>query len=189
MSQPNDLATCVADQWSPAISDPSVMGWITVAAYGLTGLLSLIAAFRTTGWSVRLFWLTTCILMLCLMVNTQLSLHLVVSITARCLSQIQGWSEDWHLVRLVFVVAIALTGVNLAIVGFWILRKHLRQIGLALTGFGILVCFVLIRIVDFNGADPLLNAEVGSVQMKGILELVSVLLITVNAVVAIRRRN
>lgn len=187
MSQPDNLATCVAGQWAPGISDPSVMGWITVGVYGLAGLLCLVAVLRTSGLPVRLFWLAMAILLLGLMVNTQLDLQTALNAATRCLSQIQAGSEDGHLVQLVFVVAIAMTGVNLIAVSFWLLRKHLRQIGLALLGFGILIGFVLIRIVGINGADPFLNAQIGAVQMKWVLEMTGILLIGFNANVAIRR--
>ncbi len=187
MSVPPDLGACVADRWSPVIGDPGLLGWVTVAAHGLAVILCLAACLRPSDSIVRLFWLALAVVLLGLIINEQLDLQSAVTATGRCLSQIQGWYENRRIVQLIFIAAILMTGFNLAVFSLWVLRNHLRQIGLAVLGLIILICFVVIRAAGLHSFDLFLNTEVQSIRINWILELTSLALIAVNAIIFIRR--
>ncbi|WP_170476728.1 isopropylmalate isomerase [Ruegeria arenilitoris] len=187
MSVTDNLGACIADDWSPVIGDPSVLGWVTVAAYGLTAVLCLVASPRHPEGTVRVFWATLGIVLFALMINKQLDLQSALTAGGRCLSQMQGWYEERRAVQFIFIVAIVLTGFNIAIFSLWALRQHLRAVGLALIGLIILICFILIRAAGFHHFDEFLNTEIQSIRMNWILELTSIALIAINAIVIIRR--
>ncbi len=182
----NDLGNCIAEQWSPVIGDPSPVGWLTVAAYGVTALLCLRAA-RSFG--VRWFWLLLSLLLFALMINKQLDLQSALTASARCLSHMQGWYQDRRSVQVGFILAVIFCGFWGALVSLWFLRKHLRQIGVALIGFIALICFVLIRAAGFHNFDALLNADFLFIRVNWLLELSGIGLIALNAYWVTRRRQ
>lgn len=173
-----DFRACVATQWSPTIGDPSLIGWLTVAAYGIAALLCL-RAVRSPG--VPWFWLLLSMLLFALMVNKQLDLQSALTASARCLSQMQGWYEDRRSVQVGFILAVMFSGFWIALVCLWFLRKHLRQVGVALIGFILLICFVLIRAAGFHNFDALLKTEILSIRINWLLELSGIALIALNA--------
>ncbi|WP_299948038.1 isopropylmalate isomerase [uncultured Ruegeria sp.] len=184
-----DLHTCVTDQWSPTIGDPSPMGWATVAAYGATAILCFRSAHVPESRVVKLFWLALALLLLALMINKQLDLQSALTATARCLSQMQGWYEDRRSVQIGFILVVAFSGIWIALVSFWLLRKHLRHIGMALFGFVLLICFVLIRAAGFHRFDAMLNAEFLFIRVNWLLELTGIALIALNAIFASRHHQ
>ncbi|WP_052261538.1 hypothetical protein [Ruegeria sp. ANG-S4] len=185
----DQMSSCISQQWSPVIGDPSVLGWVTVAGYGVSAILCFAAWRRTTDGAVRLFWLVLSIFLVCLMINKQLDLQSAFTAAARCLSQFQGWYEKRRIVQVSFILAIMMSGTMVTAIAFWTLRQHLRQIGLALIGFAFLICFVLIRAAGFHNFDAFLNTEIQSVRLNWVLELTSIALIAANAVAALRRRD
>lgn len=183
----DDLRRCVADQWSPVIGDPSVMGWLTVVAYGVAAVLCFRAARAPTGRTVRWFWLILSLLLVALMVNKQLDLQSALTAAGRCLSRMQGWYEDRRVVQLGFILAVMASGLLVAMISLWALRRHLGQVGVALIGFILLICFVLIRAAGFHQFDALLRAEILSVRINWLLELSGIALIALNAAWVARR--
>lgn len=183
----HDLRACVAEQWSPVIGDPSLIGWLTVAAYGVTAVLCLGAWRRSDVRAVSWFWLILSVLLFALMINKQLDLQSALTASARCLSQMQGWYEDRRVVQVGFILAILVFGVMVAVLMLWALRRHLGQVGVALIGFILLICFVLIRAAGFHNFDALLKAEILSIRINWLLELSGIALIALNAVWMARR--
>ncbi len=110
------------------------MGWIAVAAFGITAILCFRAARKPDSQAVRFFWLALSLLLIVLMINNQLDLQLVLTASARCLSQMQGWYEDRRSVQIGFILVILFGGVWIALLSLWFLRKQLGKIGLALLG-------------------------------------------------------
>lgn len=181
------LNACVSRQWSPEIGDPSVVGWLTVLAYGITAILGFSAARKSGDRIVRLFWIALTMLLVALMFNKQLDLQSALTAAARCLSQMQGWYEDRRVVQLLFILAIAVLGLMIGLLSLWGLRQHLGQIGIALIGFIFLICFVLIRAAGFHNFDALINADFMSIRMNWLLELSGLALISINAIWALRK--
>ncbi len=180
------LRSCIAEQWSPTIGDPSVIGWLTVAAYGFAALLCLRARRNS---HVRWFWLILALLLFALMINKQLDLQSALTASARCLSQMQGWYEDRKSVQIGFIIVVVFSGFWISLVSLWFLRKHLREVGIALIGFVTLICFVMIRAAGFHNFDAFLGAEIMSIRMNWLLELSGITLIAANAAWVGRRRQ
>ncbi len=187
MSLLQDLYHCTTDRWSPVIGDPSPMGWVTVAAYGITAILCFRAARNPDSQAVRFFWLALSLLLIALMINKQLDLQSALTASARCLSQMQGWYDDRRSVQIGFILVILFGGVWIALLSLWFLRKHLGQIGLALLGFIFLICFVLIRAAGFHNFDALLKADILFIRVNWIFELSGIALIALNAMWVTRK--
>ncbi len=101
--------------WSPKIGDPTVMGWVTVAAYFLAAWLSY-RAYRAAHEDVephpgvrRLWALLTGALVL-LGINKQLDLQTAFTETGRWLAHSQGWYDDRRPVQAVFIALFCLLG-------------------------------------------------------------------------------
>ncbi|EEE36822.1 hypothetical protein RKLH11_656 [Rhodobacteraceae bacterium KLH11] len=184
-----DLHRCVSDQWSPVIGDPSLAGWITVAAYGITAVLSFRSARLSGDRGTRVFWLALSVLMVALMINKQLDLQSALTATGRCLSQMQGWYENRRSVQIGFILLVIFSSICIALASIWLLRKQLHQIGLALIGLILLICFVLIRAAGFHNFDALLNTNILFIRVNWLMELSGIALIALNAVWIARRRQ
>ncbi|SDX89058.1 hypothetical protein SAMN05444358_11451 [Ruegeria halocynthiae] len=176
-----ELFRCISDRWSPVIGDPTPMGWVTVAAYGITTILCFRAARTTVSQGMRLFWLALTVLLFALMINKQLDLQSGLTAAARCLSQMQGWYEDRRSLQIGFILVVMFSGIWVALVSLWLLRRHLSRIGLALLGFVFLICFVLIRAAGFHNLDALLSTDFLFIRINWLMELSGIALIALNA--------
>ncbi len=162
------------------------MGWVTVAAYlGTAGLAAMVA--RGVAGRLRLFWLLLALLLLGLAVNKQLDLQSALTALARCLAQAQGWYAERRGVQLRFIALVVAVGLVVTIVAFWLMRRHLGQVWLALVGLAALLTFVAIRAAGFHHIDRLIGHEVMGVRMNWILELGGIVLIALNALALLRR--
>ncbi|EAQ26309.1 hypothetical protein [uncultured Roseovarius sp.] len=185
-----DIATlydCISHRWSPRIGDPSVMGWITVGGYAVTGFL----CFATARVRVqdRRFWTILSIVLLFLAVNKQLDLQSALTATGRCVSQMQGWYENRGSVQFGFILALLAASVAIMVIALVRLRRHLGRIGIALCGLGILLTFIAIRAVGFHHFDRIIGMTVANVRMNWALELSGIALIFVNAIWAYGSRQ
>lgn len=194
---PEALLSCIFDRWSPGIGDPSVMGWVTVAAYLLAGALAFRVAaggaFPLVTWRrERLFWVLLGFLMLFLAVNKQLDLQSFLTATGRCVAQLQGWYRSRWAVQKGFIVVLAGTMGVLGLILLILMRHTLRRTGLALLGFVFVSGFVLIRAVGFHHMDALINHRIGDVRMNWVLELTGLVFIALGALLHprhVRRRR
>lgn len=183
------LADCVFDRWSPTIGDPSVMGWVTVAAYGATALLVVMAFRRFPERGIRLFGVCLALLLAALMVNKQLDLQSALTATGRCLSQMQGWYEDRRMVQAIFIMALLLCFLCAGLGVFWVMRRHLGALWLMLFGVMFLLAFVAVRAVGFHHFDAIINTEVNNVRMNWVLELGGLVMIAINSVWLLSRHR
>jgi hypothetical protein len=120
--------------WSPTIGDPTLMGWVTVAAYFLTSWLCL-RAFRlekrgpprpllpTIAALFRVMkkhwprppaparraalWLLLFAIMFALGINKQLDLQTLFTEIGRSVSRSGGWYEERRAVQGLFIAAMA----------------------------------------------------------------------------------
>ena len=102
---------CAFHGWSPGIGDPTVMGWVAVAAYisaaAVAGVASARGAFPVPNRRrERLFWLSLVLVLSCLAVNKQLDLQSLLTALGRCLSRTQGWYDSRRAVQQDFIVAL-----------------------------------------------------------------------------------
>lgn len=167
------ILDCALTQWSPGIGDPSVVGWLTVAAYAVAAVL----AFRTTGGAgaadraERLFWTLAGLYLAALAVNKQLDLQSLMTAIGRCSAQEQGWYAMRRGVQVGVILGLVGASVAGGLVAFWTLRRTLGRTWLALLGLVWITGFVLVRAVGFHHVDRLIGFSVGGIRLNWAFEL------------------
>lgn len=178
------LAFTDGDVWRLGIGDPTVMGWLTVAAYFGAALLCLreaLAAGRSPGRREKaLFWGTLMMLLVVLGFNKQLDLQTLLTLTGRRIAIAQGWYENRRVAQLLFVGVVAMAGIFSVIVMQRLVRRH-PDLRLPLLGFVVLLVFVLVRAASFHHVDQLINFRMGAVRMNWVLELGAIALVALGA--------
>jgi ABC-type Co2+ transport system permease subunit len=179
--------------WRPAIGDPSVMGWLTVAAYAVAAALSFVAARRVRigpeaapGRRERRMWLGVAVFMALLCVNKQLDLQTLLTKIGRELAVRGGWYEHRRPVQFLFVLAIAAVAIA---VFAWIVRKTrsiLKERRLLLVGLCFMLSFIIIRASSFHHVAVILGAEIWGIRLNWLLELGAIAMIAVSAAQSIR---
>jgi hypothetical protein len=157
--------------WRPEIGDPSIMGWITVAAYFVTSIVAVTVAFGKKAVSNFRFWIFLAVLLALLGINKQLDLQSLFTDIGRVFAKNNGWYDNRREVQAVFVTmvfTVTLIGTLLAV---WIVRKNFKHILLPLTGFLLLVGFIGIRAISFHHVDALLKTTIENIRMNWIFEL------------------
>lgn len=175
-------------RWSPGIGDPTVMGWITVAAYFACAWLCwrarrVAVAERRNGATHRsdVVWTAFTIGMVALGINKQLDLQSALTELGRSLAHAQGWYENRRPVQRVFVLGVLIGAVGL---GAWLMvgaRRDLRRLWLPLLGGVALCTFVVVRATSFERMDDLIDVRWAGVRMNWILELGGIALVAVGA--------
>jgi hypothetical protein len=181
-------------KWKPGIGDPGFMGWFTVAAYMIAGLLSAFVALH----SYRLFgvpdfqkqkrlWAMLAILLFFLGINKQLDLQSLFTDIGRAISVSQGWYGERRTYQFWFVLALTFAGfVSLFLVG-WFIRRSLKQNGLVLFGLTFLLTFILVRAASFHHFDEVLHWRPMGIRMNWILELTGIFCIGIAAISKIHK--
>ncbi len=191
------MAVGADGRWVPGIGDPTALGWLTVAAYGLAAALAARAAVAATTSGeagaaaprrgrLIAFWAPVAVLLLLLGINKQLDLQSWLTQVLRDLSHQQGWYDDRRPLQLAFVAALAGGGTLGLIAMAVVLRRDLPRIGVALVGLGVLVTFVAARAASFHHMDALLRS--GPLPLNWVAELGGLVLILLNAWLAGRSR-
>ena len=179
--------------WHLGIGDPTFMGWLTVAAYGLAAAACFFAASRDQAGDPRdvrirrWLWLAIGLVMSLLCVNKQLDLQTLFTDVGRVVAARGGWYGQRRVVQWVFVVAVM--GAGAAAIGFvvWKVRRFLGERVLVPIGLCALVTFVVIRAASFHHVDVLLMSRILGVRMNWILELGGIALVGLGALRACRR--
>ena len=181
------LYACVTNRWQPTIGDPTVMGWVTVAAYFIGASACFVAG------NVRMrdgkFWLWLCFLLVCLGINKQFDFQSLLTAIGRCVSQMQGWYEDRRAVQFFFILALGTFCAALLVYTLLRMARRLHRIGIAVLGFGLLLSFVAIRAVSFTHFDAFIGTDFAGIRMNWILEIGGITLVLLNAMTAIRGRR
>jgi hypothetical protein len=191
--------------WRPRIGDASLMGWLTVAAYGLTAVLCLMVALKQSaelggsqaiGFSgaedkaaplQRRLWLGVAILMAFLCLNKQLDLQSLLTNIGRIVAKQGGWYNQRRTIQFWFVVAIGLASVAAFVFLAWKSRSIFRGRTLLLLGLSMLLLFVVMRAASFHHVGVFLEQRILGLKLNWILELGSIALVAVSAVQASRR--
>ena len=173
------LAAVEDGRWKPGIGDPTVMGWLTVAAYFVAALGCYWSAWReplpdgTRRPHARpaTFWLVLAGLMVALGINKQLDLQSLATQIGR--DAIKGWDlyEKRRVLQVGFILTVALVCAGSFAALLWVARRLLRYRWLAIVGMLFILGFVLIRASSFHNVDVLLSAWLGSVKWNWIFEL------------------
>ncbi len=168
------VAPCVVaaiddGRWVPGIGDPTPMGWATVGAYLAAASLCLLWA-RPSG-AGRGLPLSIAALMALLAINKQLDLQSLFTELARDLLKARGWYERRRELQLIFIASISIGSVASLILLVWVLRRRVREAGLALLGLAFLSGFVLVRAASFHTVDHGLGESLGGLKLNWLLEL------------------
>jgi hypothetical protein len=183
-------------RWHPGIGDPTPVGWLTVAAYGLAAVLCARAVVtaraaerRLTGTddaqardqrSLKHLWVLIGLTMVVLGVNKQLDLQTLVIQQVRRRAYVDGWYGERRRYQLDFIVSMTIAGaITVVVLCVW-LRRVLRRVFLAIAGLALLVVFVLIRASSFHYVDKVLSLG-GRVRVNWIIELSGIGLIVIAA--------
>jgi hypothetical protein len=185
---PVPVLALMRERWHPGIGDPTVMGWLTVAAYfcaaALCARLAFVAGTRGPAElrrNSRIFWTVFAVLMVFLGVNKQLDLQTWLTQFGKDLAKAGGWYEQRRSVQAVFVAFVAVSGLA-AFAGLSLLAKRtFRQSWVALAGALFLGCFILVRAASFHHVDQLLSARWAGLKMNWILELGGIFWISLGA--------
>jgi hypothetical protein len=167
-------ATGSDGRWSAGIGDPTVLGWVTVLAYGLAATLAAKCARR---FQPRGFWWAVAALMAFLAINKQLDLQSWVTEVGRDMAKAHGWYEGRHRVQAFFILCMALVGALgglLAVHAWW---PWIRRIAPTLVGVVVVIVFVVGRAASFHHVDQFLFSEVGGLRWNWLLELGGIALV------------
>jgi hypothetical protein len=188
------LAFTADNQWQLGIGDPTVMGWVTVAAYFGAAILCWRCATNASSARRRglasaqpiLFWSALASVLVLLGINKQLDLQTWFTLFAKRLALEQGWYENRRFAQGVFILVMCLVGLAGLGIAFWLTRRAFPGSRLALLGMLFLGCFVLIRAASFHHVDQLIAFRLAGLKMNWILELGSILIVAVAATRSVR---
>lgn len=163
-------------RWSPGIGDPTFVGWLTVAFYGVTawllfGVVGRTPSFLSEARRERLMWLMLAWLFVVLGVNKQLDLQSAITEIGRMLARDEGWYAERREVQREFVAFVALGAVVVATALVLAARRTSVHLRVAIAGTVALLGFVVIRAASFHHVDVALKDEVGGFRANWILEL------------------
>lgn len=175
-------------QWRPVIGDPSIMGWVTVAAYAAASALAACAAFRPAKNSSgglhsakSRLWLGVAVLMACLCINKQLDLQSLLTDIGRVMARRQGWYEQRRDFQKLLVLAILAGSGIFASWFIWRFREFWLNHKLLTAGLLFLLTFIVVRAISFHHFDVFISRTIFGVRMNWLLELTGILLIALAA--------
>ena len=172
--------------WKPGIGDPTVYGWLTVAAYAL-GAWCCWRAASVGARAERRFWLVLTAIMAFLCINKQLDLQTLGTDIARVLAKEQGWYAERRKYQLAFVFVLG--AVSALITSALLVR--MRRAGAAvwggIVGLAMLLFFVFVRATSFDKMDWLISQHLGTVRVNHLMELGGIAIVTMSAWIAARR--
>jgi len=190
--------TIDGERWVPGIGDPTMIGWVTVAAYFICALLCFAAARKRqyvvikrqdVDSNPRLFWLLLALLLIALGFNKQLDLQSLFTQIGRDIAMQQGWYEDRAVVQTLFIVALGLLGMMFLVLTIVLLRHCNSKVKLALIGCVFLFLFILTRATSFHKVDQLLGVSFAETKVNWILELGGTGIIVVAALAVLIDRS
>jgi hypothetical protein len=182
------------DHWVAGIGDPTVAGWVTVAAYFCAALLCWRAARATRVTSAGAteqtraswFWTAFATVLVLLGFNKQLDLQTWLTLFAKHLAVEEGWYFQRRLLQAAFIGAVAVAGATGLLGMRFLAGRTTGPSRLALAGGIFLGCFILIRASSFHHVDRMLGVNFGGLKVNWILELGSIACIGVAAALAAR---
>ena len=168
------LAYTADDHWRVGIGDPTVLGWVTVAAYVMAVFLcwnATLAARRNNQKEETRFWCLFTGFALFLGVNKQLDLQTWFTLLGKHMAEKEGWYAERRSFQAAFIALILVLGIAGLILIWRLARNKVRHYGLALTGGMFLACFVVIRAASFHYVDQMLGLRLSNVPLNCLLEL------------------
>lgn len=182
------MFTCLGADWTPTIGDPTIFGWITVLAYLVCALLSVMVWNSRNERVLRRFWALMSLVLGFLALNKQLDLQSAMTATGRCLFRQLDIYEQRSFAQLVFVIVLAAVVFLLYLRGMRAMRRYRRSHGMAMLGLGFVALYVLIRATSFHAVDMLGSQQVMGISVNFLLENFGLVLIAINAIGLLRGR-
>jgi hypothetical protein len=178
------LAYTDADVWRFGIGDPTVMGWLTVAAYFFAAFLCsrqfVEERQRRGSFEKLIFWGALAVMLVGLGINKQLDLQTWLTLTGKRIAVAQGWYEKRRIVQALFILLVALGAIYCTLMAQRLVRRN-PELRTALVGFVCLAGFVLVRAASFHHVDSLINFRLGGMRMNWMLELGSIGILALGA--------
>ncbi|MCU0777115.1 MAG: hypothetical protein MUF86_05540 [Akkermansiaceae bacterium] len=174
-------------RWRPTIGDPSLMGWLTVAAYGLAAIIAFFAARRAgrapgLATGSRATWLMVSALMTFLCLNKQLDLQSLFTDIGRVVAYQQGWYEDRREFQKWFVMGALGASCLTALVTIIVFHRFWRNHFLLAFGLAFMITFIGVRAISFHHVDAFLGSRVAGAKMNWVLELGGIALVMIAAI-------
>lgn len=182
------VMACADRRWMMRIGDPTLAGWLTVGAYALCCVLGWMVVRRIGRGRVRVFWVVLTLAMAFLAVNKQLDLQSLLTGLGRCVAQQQGWYGERRALQKEFIEGLLVAIAAVLALALYLMRRHLRQNGLAIAGLVLVAGFVAIRAVSIHHVDSFLRGQFHAVRYNVLLENSGLVLIALNALALLRRR-
>jgi hypothetical protein len=173
--------------WHARIGNPTVMGWVTVAACFLAAYLCGLVTRRTWRWqadhwpTLLAFWGGLTLAMAILGINSQLDLQSLFAQIARDLAEEQGWYAEQHGYQSKFIQWLVIFGVGGSAILFLFLVDVWRQTALALFGLSFLLVLIVAQASSLHHVDQFLGMQWMGMQMNWILQLSGVACIVLSA--------
>jgi hypothetical protein len=178
------------EAWTPAIGDPTFMGWLITAAYAAASIVCVAASSRRLDRrdsAVRWFWIGLSAVLVFLAANKQLDLQSLLTAAGRDLFKELGWYGERREVQRLFMLALGGAALVFACFLFWRFRWEFRSLGFALAGIVFLLCFILLRAASFHHVDDFLSGRLAGVRVRSFLELAGIALVMVGAFSFLRK--
>jgi hypothetical protein len=174
--------------WSPGIGDPTIYGWLTVAAYAIGAACCWWASERAPRRERR-FWWALSLVMAFLCINKQLDLQSLFTDFGRFEAQKHGWYAERHGYQVAFIILLGI--VTLAALAALLARarRASRPVRGAMCGLAFLLLFILVRASSFHKVDWFINLRLGSLKANHLMELGGITLVTVFSLAAIPNRR
>jgi hypothetical protein len=174
------------ERWEPGIGDPTVMGWLTVAAYLYAAVESARALWLSLARVDRerasfLLWLGVTAFLVALGINKQLDLQTYFTEVGRDLFRDHGWYENRRVAQAWFIGIIATLGLTTLAGAAWFGRHLVRKDPLAFGGALFLMTFAVIRAASFHHVDQMLGMRFVGLKVNWILELGGIALVFAGA--------
>lgn len=166
--------------WTPQISDPSVLGWLTVASYFFASLLCLRAAGHDA--SAKNLWRALGLALIALGINKQLDLQTLLTQVGREYARSGRWYEHRRAVQQIFISVIAFTSILGSMVVIVMFKNRSRGFRMASIGLVLLAAFVCIRAASFHHVDRFLNLFFLGARFNWLIELGGIAVIVFAAV-------
>jgi hypothetical protein len=176
--------------WTPGMGDPTVGGWLSVAAYFGAGIVCARAAARVErsapsaeGMSPndRYFWVGACCFFMLLGLNKQLDLQSLLTEFGRAAAKSQNWYEERQRYRTAFVGVMTFAGALVLSSLAWHMRRSSPAVKLALAGLAVTFAFVVVRAASFHHLDSWFGAPVLGTTWNHVFELAGIVIVATAA--------
>ena len=171
--------------WTPGIGDPTIYGWITVAAYAAGALCCWWASTRAPKGERR-FWQLLTLVMVFLCINKQLDLQTLLTDAGRVEAKLHGWYAERRKYQIGFILALAAASIVAVIILLGRASRASGPVRGAIVGLAFLLLFVLVRASSFHKVDLFINRSLGGLRANHVMELGGIALVTAFAIAAAR---